>query len=197
MSYDLRDRSDGQVEIILSRPILVGVFPERETAERICAFLRADQPELPDDCPESFVRAMRDVHVATDADLDEIASTASAKPNVMAEKSARLPALRKPAKAPAVVDKPRMAAQISQSSYWPMSLEDTQTALARIQNGEKIVDVAKDYPVSMMQLRAKWANWKRSLQKHIAEAGPQPCKLCAREFVPSISNPDTCARCSK
>ena len=193
MSYILRDRPDGQFEIVISRPIVVGVFPERDTAEKIHVFLQADDPDVA--CAEttSCGQASRDVREAEADDLFDL-DAEGGKPVVSVSD---LPAVRKASKAPAVVDKPRMAVQINQASYWPMSEEDTRIALARIQQGEKVVDVAKDYPVSMGQLRGKWANYKRNLQRYMAEAGPQPCRLCAREFTPSVSNPDTCARCSK
>lgn len=206
MSYMLRDRPDGQFEIILDRPVLVGIFPERDTAEKVCAFLASDEPDLPDDCPSSFGRAVRDVQEAEQegfldaVDAPDKPTEAGCQPAVgPIGKVANLPALRKKPKPPATKDeKPRMPAQLRFDGYWPLSEEETLKAFQRIQQGEKIVDVVRDYPtVTMGQLRGKWANHKRNLQKFMAEAGPQPCTVCAREFTPSVSNPYTCARCSK
>lgn len=120
MSYVLRDRSDGQVEIIFSRPVLIGVFPERDMAERVRAFLKDDQPELPDDRPAHFREAKADAGEA-----------------------------------------------------------------------------ATDLGLSVFQLRGMWANHRRQMQTYMAGSGQQPCQQCQRPFTPSISNPETCARCSK
>ena len=90
-----------------------------------------------------------------------------------------------------------MPVQLKQLDTADLTPEQTQQAFARIQLGDKIHDVAKDFGLTMGQLRGKWANSKRQLQKHLAEGGQQPCSLCAHPFTPSISNPDTCARCSK
>jgi hypothetical protein len=48
----------------------------------------------------------------------------------------------------------------------------------------------------MGQLRGIWAAHKSWMQKHIQEGGKIACSLCTRPFMPSISHPDTCARCS-
>jgi len=74
--------------------------------------------------------------------------------------------------------------------------EQIATAFRRIAEGEKLVVVAPDFGLTMGQLRGMWANHKRQLQKHIAEGGQVPCALCTKLFTPSISHPDTCARCS-
>ena len=37
MTYTIRDRQDGMVEIVFSSPILIGIFPERDPAEKACA----------------------------------------------------------------------------------------------------------------------------------------------------------------
>ena len=201
MTYQIRDRQDGMFEIVIMTPVLAGIFPERETALRFCAYLSDIEPELIEEEPSSFGQASRDVREAEAADLlDQAGSPDAPKRAGKAMAIPNLPTVRRSPYVPASKEpdeRPRMAAQISDNGYWPMTDAETQAAFARIQQGEKISDVARDCPVSMGQLRGKWANYKRNLQKHMAAAGPQPCKLCAREFTPSISNPDTCARCSK
>lgn len=183
MSYQIRDRSDGMFELVFDKPVLVGIFPERDGAEKYCAFLNDQDPELPEDQPASFGQALKDIAEAV-SDLDEIPP-----PVRNSSRPANLPAV--------VLDKPKAPAQIRDDSAAGMSDEETAKAFARIQQGEKVFDVARDFGVSGNSLRAKWAKHKRDLQKHMAEAGQQPCRLCKRPFTPSISNPDTCARCSK
>lgn len=183
MGYEIRDRADGMFELVFARPVLLGIFPERDAANQYRAFLNDQEPDLPEDQPASFGQALKDVAEAT-SDLDD------APPPV--RKSAP------PTKLPAVVpNKPKPPAQIRDDSAAGMSDEDTAKAFARVQQGEKLFDVARDFGVSGNSLRAKWAKHKRDLQKHMAEGGQQPCRLCMRLFTPSISNPDTCARCSE
>lgn len=188
MSYALRDRPDGQVEIIFSRPILVGVFPERDTAERICAFLKDDQPELPEALPINFREAKADAAEAETSDLSDLLRAAPKPVRKAARRRQSLP-----------VAPVRPVAPVQRSLEAPQDLTEEQVAdaFARIQTGEKIPAVAMDFGMSMFQLRGMWANHKRQMQRFIADAGQQPCAHCQRPFTPSISHPDTCARCSK
>ncbi|WP_426037936.1 hypothetical protein [Cypionkella sp. TWP1-2-1b2] len=64
MSYMLRDRPDGQFEIVLSRPILVGIFPERDVASRVMFFLQEEEIDLTEDSTASFGQALRDAAAA-------------------------------------------------------------------------------------------------------------------------------------
>lgn len=191
MSYSVRDRQDGMVEVVFSAPILIGIFPERDTAEKVCAYMQTDDSESEIPLPEAagFGRAKADVAEAEAADLEAIEAEAAAPVRKTRPRTRNLPAL--------VKDKPQMPVQLKQVDAIELTAEQTQHAFARIQQGEKIHAVAKDFGLTMGQLRGKWANHKRHLQQHLAEGGQQPCSLCAHPFTPSISNPDTCARCSK
>lgn len=206
MTYQIRDRQDGMFEIVIMKPVLAGIFPERETAEQFCAYLTDNEPEFPSDDPASFGQALRDVKDAEgDGVLDDLDAANAEKAGVRkpvaapAGEAVNLPAIRRSPYVPAVKnEKPRMPVQINPASYWPLSEQEALTALMRVHQGEKMKEIVKDYPqITMLQLRAKWANHKRNLQSYMAEAGPQPCTMCAREFTPSVSNPYTCARCSK
>ena len=204
MSYYLRDRSDGQVEILLFRTVQVGLFPNWSSAEAARTFLKTDEGELPLPEAAGFGQAKKDVEEAFTLDLDTVSrfvirngqvSCEGPSPNfgpvprIAPQRRRNLPAI--------VKDKPQMPVQLKQLDTADLTPEQTQQAFARIQLGDKIHDVAKDFGLTMGQLRGKWANSKRQLQKHLAEGGQQPCSLCAHPFTPSISNPDTCARCSK
>ena len=191
MSYVVRDRPDGQVEILFSRPILVGIFPARETATTVCAFLNDGEPELPPDEPARFSQASTDVAEAEDdaTDLSEIVPDTPAPVRKARPARSNLPAT--------VPEKPKAPAQIQPDDDTTLTPDQAMQAFARIQQGERIIDIAKDFGVSMGHLRSRWALHKRYLQQHMAEGGQQACTLCAHPFTPSISNPDTCARCSK
>lgn len=184
MTYILRDRPDGMVEIVMSRPVLVGIFPDSDVAAKVYAFL-SDEPELPDDRPANFAAAATDAANVV-ADTDELIRKATKAAPVKAKKT-QLPAVVKQPAAPVwVTPTPNL-----------LSDEDKAKAFARLGNGEKLVSVAKDFGVTFAQLRGSWASHKRHLQKFMAEDGQQPCKHCRKPFTPSLTNPETCARCSK
>ncbi len=180
MTYMLRDRLDGQVEIILQQPILVGIFAERESAQRVCAFLSETALEMPEDQPAGFATATADV-----AELE--AEIESLDPPVFMPSRRNLPAI--------VPDKPSAPAFLKLA---PTELTEDQreAAFRRISEGERLSDVAVDIGVGIAQLRGMWTGHKRRLQAHIAVGGQIQCKMCTKEFTPSISHPDTCARCS-
>jgi hypothetical protein len=186
MSYMLRDRPDGQVEIVLNNPILVGIFPERDTAQRVCAFLQADEPDLPVDEPANFAQAAADVRAVVE---EVIAESAPEVPKfVRRHTKAFLPALIEEPKTPTV----RKTATPPQN----LTPDQVEAAFKRIGDGEKIAEVAIDFGIGMGQLRGLWANSKRQAQKHLAEGGQIACVTCTKMFTPSISSPDKCARCS-
>ncbi|AWD21592.1 hypothetical protein [Fuscovulum blasticum] len=80
MTYMLRDRPDGQVEIVLSRPVLVGIFPERDVALRVCAFLQDEAVDWPEDQPAGFATAASDAAEAEAEDLDALAEVVAPAP---------------------------------------------------------------------------------------------------------------------
>lgn len=185
MSYILRDRSDGQVEIIFSRPVLVGVFPERDVAQRICSFLSDDEIEPLDQQTSTPTTAPEEL-ADNDTLMDEFAD---------APRQHR----RKPEGGmllPAIVERPRAAVSQKAAIVNHLSDDEIAGAFARITAGEKIHAVADDVGLTMGQLRSMWANHKRNMQKFMAADGQQACSHCAKAFTPSLTNPNTCARCS-
>ena len=185
MGYEIRDRSDGMFELVFAKPVLVGIFPERDGAEQYRTFLADQESELPVDEPASIDQALKDVAEVEADDLSEIAP-----PPVRKSPLARnLPAV--------VPEKPKAPVQVVADSGASFTPEQRQEMFSRIHNGEKVIDVAKDFGISFGQLRGMWANHKRYMQKYMAEDGREPCLHCKRMFTPSLSNPYTCARCSK
>lgn len=206
MSYYLRDRSDGQVEILLFRTVQVGLFPNWSSAEAARTFLKADEGELPLPEAAGFGQTKKDVEKAFTLDLNTISRFVIQNGQVyineppfdscaVTTRVRKAPQRRR--NLPAIVkDKPQMPVQLKDLDTVELTADQSQQAFARIQQGEKIHDVAKDFGLTMGQMRSKWALHKRYLQKHLAEGGQQSCKFCARPFTPSISNPDACARCN-
>lgn len=190
MTFQLRDRPDGQFEIIVSRPMLVGIFPDRDIASRVCAFLSAEDIEVPELAASGFATAAADV-AATEAEaleLAKIAETTPPRPRPVRARGTNLPAV--------VPDKPRAPAAIEHAAPARLTDEQLTAAFKRITDGEKISTIAPDFGLTFGQLRGIWGNHRRRMQAHIAEAGQKACVLCARAFTPSLMHPDTCARCS-
>jgi hypothetical protein len=200
MTYMLRERPDGQVEIVVTKAMLVGVFPEREVAERVCVFLQEEEVDWPEETADSFAAASEDIPEPEDEALAEpdagevrlrglVERARDVSPPVARPAPSRKPML------PVVVEKPVAPAMIPVDET---ALSETQleTAITRLAAGEKLKDVALDLGVSFNCLRGHWARHCRTLQKHMAEGGQQPCSMCNRTFTPSVTNPDKCARCS-
>lgn len=184
MGYMLRDRPDGQVEIILEKPVLVGVFPERDVAERVIAYLKLEEPELVADEPAKFAVAAADV---AEAEAEDLSDLIPPPPRPVRKSRVQLPAV--------VEEKPRAPVFLAPQ---PHSLTEAQLdeAFRRISEGEKVSAVAPDFGLSMFQLRGMWGGHCRKMQSHLAQGGKVACRMCRRDFTPSISHPDTCARCS-
>ncbi|HBD91793.1 MAG: hypothetical protein A2092_12010 [Rhodobacteraceae bacterium GWE1_64_9] len=175
MTYMLRDLPDGQVEITISRPL----------ADRFVAFLKHEEPELIEEEPAGFGTAQADAAEAETLNLGEIV-TETPKPKRRRKAVTNLPA---------VIDQPTPTAflPVLRPVLTELQLDE---AFARLGGGEKLASVAISFGVPMAQLRGYWAAHCRQVQRHIAEAGKQPCSLCQTPFVPSISHPDSCARCN-
>lgn len=189
MSYYLRDRPDGQIEVLFFRPILVGLCKSWEDAEQVRVFLKDQPPELPDIRPPNFREAKADAAEAVAMDLSEILPEEP--------KPVRKPATARTRNLPAVVSQPKAAVQAKPTSPRELSDEELQQAFSRIQHGESLREIARDCGVSPFQLSGLWDRQRRQMQTYMASTGQQPCRHCQRPFTPSISNPETCARCSK
>lgn len=180
MTYMLRDRPDGQFEIVLTRSMLVGIFPEKQTASKVMFFLREEEIDLVEDAPATFGQASRDTAEAVDSVLDTIDMADHAKPAP----------IRPPV--PAQIKRTPPAAPIKAA----LTDEQAEVAFGRISAGEKLGVVAPEFGLTMNQLRGLWANHCRKLQQHLTTGGKVVCRMCGKDFMPSLSHPDTCARCS-
>lgn len=190
MTYIMRDRPDGQIEIIVNRPVLVGVFPERATAQRVCHFLQDDEAfgQL-EEAPFGFATTALDV-----AEVEaEVSDAASVRVDIVTPKASK----PRQAGLPAVVDEKTPTAFLP--VIVPKGLTEAQidAAFHRIAGGEKIASIAPDFGLTLNQLRGMWAGHKSKLQRHLAAGGQIACSMCQTPFVPSLSYPDTCARCSR
>lgn len=191
MSYMLRDRPDGQVEIILTKPILIGIFPERDIAQRVCTFLQEDAVDWHAEEPAA---------VADDARADDMIDPEEAERALRAlvDKTRNPPPPQPVRNLPVhVPERPKQPPILTPVAPVALTEDQKSAAFRRISEGEKIAVVAPDFGLTMHQLRGIWAAHKSWLQKHLAEGGQIACSLCTRPFVPSISHPDTCARCSR
>lgn len=184
MTYQLRERPDGQVEIVVNRPTIVGVMADHDMAARFVAFLSIDEPDLVEEQPAGFATAAADVAEAEAGDVEEDAPAGGTT-------------LVRPALLPAVVERPTPPAVLPATCPPELTEAQIEAAFARIASGEKIAPVAADLGITMYSLRGMWAAHRRHMQKHIADGGQEECALCAKPFTPSVSSPDKCARCAK
>lgn len=202
MTYMLRERPDGHVEIIVHTPTIVGVFPDRGIAEKVRVWLQDDDAfGQVEDEPAGFATAAADVAQAEAEALADIAPI-DAVPAFLRDQRPPPETLkprqdrRKRVQMPAEDEKLRPPAMLPVHVPSGLSEEQINTAFARLTAGEKIAVVAPDFALTFNQLRGMWANYKRRLQAHLAEGGQENCAGCGRRFTPSISSPDKCARCS-
>lgn len=207
MTYMVRERPDGQVEIVLSKPILVGIFPQREVANRVCSFLQSEEVFGPEEEPAGAADVADQVLDLVEEAIADAAGEAQLREMIERSRPAILPpsdmqrvAVPPPAPVrnlPAVApEKPVAPAFLTVPIVPEFTEERKAAAFRRIENGEKIAVIAPDFGLTMGQLRSHWAMHKRILQQHIREGGQIACSLCKKPFTPSISHPDTCARCS-
>ncbi|WP_323041556.1 hypothetical protein [Gemmobacter sp.] len=191
MTVILRDRPDGAVEILLMDPIILEVVANREMARFVCTYIGATELEVPELGAFGFATAAADV-AESEAEALALAVAVEQSP------PQAIRTVRKPrANLPAVI-KEGSSAPARIEHHVPARLTDEQLSAAfrRIVDGEKIAAIAPDFALTMGQLRGIWANHRRNMQSHIAEGGQKACVLCRRAFTPSLTHPDTCARCN-
>lgn len=179
MTIALRDRPDGQVEIVLYRPEVVGVMNDRDMAARFVAFLEQDDPDLIVEEPSGFATASADVAEAEDLNLGDLVERG------LPQDRTALPAVIEAPRPPVFVAAPK-----------ELTEAEIEAAFERILGGEKLTAVATSIGITMGRLRGMWAAHLKQLQRHMAEGGQQACTLCQKLFTPSVSSPDKCARCS-
>jgi len=189
--FELRGRPDGMIEIVVSTPTLVGIFPDREIAARVCAFLQAEDHEVPELAASNLETASLDAlpgEAAAVSLADAVVKTEPAALRGIANARANLPAV--------VTSQPSAPARIEHGIPARLTDDQMNAAFRRIVDGEKIASIAPDFGLSMPQLRGLWANHRRKMQEYIASDGQKACVLCQRPFTPSLTHPDTCARCN-
>lgn len=98
---------------------------------------------------------------------------------------------------PAVIEQPTATRFLPVVAPTKVTEEQLDRAFVRLTAGEKLVVVAADLGWPWTVLRGHWARQKQVLQKHLAEGGQVECAHCRKPFIPSISSPDKCARCSR
>lgn len=187
MTIMMRDRLDGQVEVVLMRPEVIGVMRDHDLAAQFIAFLTERDPELK--LAGDAVPLHSEAETLAET-LEEIAAVADAADGVAPK--ARVV---KKVQLPAVVALPSPPARRAPERL-KLTGEQRDAAFQRLGGGELIASVAPDFGLSPAQLRGAWGHHCKVMQRHLAEGGQVACKLCTKPFTPSISHPETCARCS-
>lgn len=190
MTIAMRERPDGQVEIVLYRAEVVGVLADRDMAARFVTFLQQDDPDFVADEPARFATAAADV----DLDLGDLGP--ERLPAAGSAPDAPVPAHHRQVAGLPVIAAVRPQAPVFVAADKNLTEAELEAAFERIHCGEKLSNVAVEVGITMGRMRGLWAAHCRYLQKHIAEGGQQNCLLCQRPFTPSVTSPDKCARCS-
>jgi hypothetical protein len=104
MTITLRDRPDGQIEVLVQKPVVVCVLADRDLAERFVAFLTLED----DAAEEDSVRIAKGGvdEAAQELDLSQIAQEVApvpSKPRSRRKQRAQLPAVIDKPKAPALL----------------------------------------------------------------------------------------------
>lgn len=195
MEFRLSEPEPGSFQIEQIKPVVVGTFTDRATAEKIMGFLEMDA-----------------VNEARRPRAEAVPTVAPAKPKPAA------PAPSLPTAEPAQA-KPRPPKSENQSAveHFEWTADEVLSAFERLEAGEPIQAVAASFGKSWTALRARWAVHRRNRgsSNALVPAEPQKspaekiasaveelkeqeqCSLCRRYFKPSTENPDRCARCSK
>jgi hypothetical protein len=178
-SFCIEHRPDGSAVILHLRPVVIGSFPDAEMARKVMRLLEAE---------ELGPVEVADVVLAP-AVPAPVVPEAVAPPPVpkAAPEVVNLPAV--------VVSRPTAVARLSPAAA-ALTEEQKDSAFRRIAEGEKILTVAADFGLPWTVLRGMWAQHKSQMQRHLAEGGQIACTQCTRPFTPSLTHPDTCARCS-
>ncbi len=204
MTCMLRDRADGQIEIVILRPEVVGVMADRDLAERFVAFLASDEDVADEPTRRDLIRAVAET--GDDPVLDTSGGVIT--PTVQADLAPRRePAPRavvsgwpvapaSQAQLPAVADRPKAPVMRPAAAPETLGVQARNAAFDRIASGEKLAAVAADIGTTFGVLRSLWAHECRRRQQQLAEDGAQTCE-CGRAFIPSVTSPDKCARCAR
>lgn len=197
MTYQLRDRPDGQLEIVVLRAEIVGTFADRTIAAKVMTFLQEDDAfngaDAPAEEPPGLFGPKIEAEAATVVEelLEELPAPSRPPPRL----SRQTPA--EPVSLPAVVaEKPRPPVQL-RAEPPGLTDEEKDAAFQRLTTGAKLAEVAPEFGLTTAQLRGMWSGYRRRLQNHFAGGGQVRCRQCSRVFLPSLSHPDTCARCSR
>ena len=227
MTYSLRVREDGQTEVLEHSAVVIGTFVHAEHARHFYDWMagahltvrKAPEPEielvLPAEDPPSANVAPRPtpggapgltiprLSVPAPAARTSRPSDTPEQPNAQAERDSAVssavevgenaPEGPPAAHVPALVEKPRQAVTMCAD----LPTEVMAPAFERLERGERLQAVAADLGVPWPSLRGAYAGYKSRRQREISRAGMSTCSLCSKEFMPSVTSPDTCARCTR
>lgn len=194
MSYSLRDLPDGRVEMVLSQPVLIAIFPERRVAQRICTALDRDQAAAPaSEASRQLEAPAKDEAMSSPKTLQQFrdlieSSRVQDAPTTMFRSVRNLTDATQDAGGDAQI-----------LTLHPRDLPDAQRerAFRRLACGEALSSVARDLRLRRDVLRVAWEAHKRSEQRLLAAQGQRECEACRRAFTPSLTRPSLCARCSQ
>lgn len=196
MTYMLRDRPDGQVEIVMMAPVTIGVFPKRDVGRHVCDLLNEARGEkVPPVVAQTFEDPVAALVLWGDAAAEALRQAGEAVAAALVIEDVALGTTDTPSATPPGRQEPQAPVHMRPDAA-KLTEAQREAAFNRLTAGETLAAVALEFGLTMGQLRGMWAQHKRQMQKFYSSGGQDSCKLCGRAFTPSASNPDTCARCS-
>lgn len=227
MGYEMRSRSDGQVEVVELRPVVLGTFAQAEHAEAFRSMLAAREGQA----EEALTAVPAQVDGATcrdDAHVGLVAPTPAAwmpSTRAGAEVRADAPAVERaemaqPASASTPEDRPATDPVRSEpvgdavaateppqpvrpvaTGAVPMTLAkpefDRAAVMQRLDAGESLIEVAASIGMNWSSLRGHYANHRRYNPVAVSSGEQSNCRICDRSFTASASSPELCARCAR
>lgn len=180
MTYQINARDDGQYDLVVMRPTIVGTLASKRMAERFASWLETmDEEEL-----EQLSAFQADEPMPA-PDAPALVAETDDSP----AEQAGLPVLE------TQQPDPRPSAPADAAPDRIPSTEVLHAAFARIASGENLTTVADDIGMSMFKLRSRYARHRRDTPAQSDDK--VDCVTCGRPHKPSAAGDGLCARCAR
>jgi hypothetical protein len=187
--YSLKEKDDGSVDLLETRPVVVGTFLSRELADRVIAFLHS---------PPTVRHAATSIMQAKGKDAEQLEA---ATESVAKAIECAITSFDEIIAAP---DAGAVAKVVTQNDQQPIPApanaapapEDWAGAFQAVKNGANMDEVAATLGVSFTQLRARYAAWRRGQKAARGDdIAKESCRMCGKQFAASADSDGLCSRC--
>lgn len=186
--YSLKEKDDGSVDLLETRPVVVGTFLSRELADRVIAFLQ--YPPMNIDTAVKLLAMKNDPEkmntIRENVDKSIERAITSFDEIVAAPDAAAV------AKVVIHNDQPPIPAPANAAP----APEDWAGAFQAVKNGANMDEVAATLGVSFTHLRARYAAWRRGQKAARGDdIAKESCRMCGKQFAASADSDGLCSRC--